>query len=63
MDATKRCDADRRKGDFGTPLPGAPNVGYRVPTKLLRFELWGAHKDLLPTGTCPEPCRDSKLAR
>ena len=27
----------------GTPLPGAPNVGYRVPAKPLRFELWGAH--------------------
>ena len=47
MDATKRWDEDPRKEDFSAPLPGVPNVGYRVPAKPLRFELWGAHKDLL----------------
>src|SRR3989337_637361 len=31
---------------FGAPLPGAPNVGFRVPAKPLRFEHRGAHKDL-----------------
>ena len=45
MDATKRWDADQRKEDFATPLPGAPNIGYRVPAKPLRFEHWGAHED------------------
>ena len=39
------------------------SVGYRVPEKPLRFELWGAHEDLLPTETRPEPRRDSRLAR
>ena len=38
-------------------------VGYRVPAKPLRFELWGAHEDLLPTETRPKPRRDSMLAR
>ena len=33
-------------------------VGYRVPVKPLRFELWGAHEDLLPTETRPQPRRD-----
>ena len=46
MDATKQWDADQRKEDFGAPLPGAPNVGFRVPVKPLRFEHWGAHEDL-----------------
>ena len=27
------------------PLPGAPNVGFRIPAKPLRFEHWGAHGD------------------
>ena len=39
---------DRWKESFGAPLPGAPNVGLRVPAKPLRFELWGAHEDLSP---------------
>ena len=36
--------------DSGAPLPGAPNVGSRVPAKPLRFELWGAREflSLLP---------------
>ena len=34
------------EGSFGAPLPGAPNVGFRVPAKPLRFKLWGEHKDL-----------------
>ena len=38
MDATKRWDADQRKEDFGAPLPGVPNFGYRVLAKPLRFE-------------------------
>ena len=37
---------DGRKSS-GAPLPGAPNVGYRVPTKPLRFEHWGVREDLL----------------
>ena len=45
MDATKQWDVDRRKESFGTPLPGAPNVGFRVPAKPLRFKHWGAHED------------------
>ena len=36
-----------------TPLPGAPNVGFRVPQTLEIFELWGVCGDLnlpsLPT--------------
>ena len=28
-------------------------VGYRVPAKPLRFELWGAREDLSPTAPCP----------
>ena len=28
-------------------------VGYWVPAKPLRFELWGAHEDLLPTDPRP----------
>ena len=27
----KRRNATRRKEDSGAPLPGAPNVGFRVP--------------------------------
>ena len=39
VDATKRWDANQWRKDFGAPLPGAPNVGYRVSEKPLRFEL------------------------
>ena len=39
-------DADRCEESFGAPLHGAPNVGFRVPAKPLRFEHWGAHEDL-----------------
>ena len=45
---TERRSADRRKGSYGAPLPGAPNVGCGVPAKPLRFELWGAHEVLSP---------------
>ena len=45
MDATKRWDANQWKEDFSAPLPGTPNVVFRVPEKPLRFEHWGAHKD------------------
>ena len=41
----KRRDADRREESLGSPLPSAPNVGFRVPAKPLSFEHWGAHKD------------------
>ena len=47
MDAMKRWDTDQRKEDSGTPLPGAPNVGYRVPAKPLRFKHWRVREDLL----------------
>ena len=58
MDATKRWNADRRKEDFGAPLPGAPNVIYRVLAKPLRFELWGAREDLSPTDLLPRHAAD-----
>ena len=41
----ERSNTEQRKKDSGAPLPGAPNVGYRVPAKPLRFELWGARED------------------
>ena len=51
---TKRQDAEQRKERFGAPLPGTPNVGFRVPAKPLRFEYWGAHEDLsLPRSLSP----------
>ena len=34
---------------LSAPLPGAPNVGFRVPAKPSRFEHWGAPKDLSPS--------------
>ena len=41
---------NRRKGSYGAPLPGAPNVGSGVPAEPLRFKLWGAREvlSLLP---------------
>ena len=30
---------------FGAPLPGTPNVGFRVSAKPLRFENWGVRED------------------
>ena len=41
------------KKSSGAPLPGAPNVGSRVPAKPSRFEHWGAHEDLPPTDPRP----------
>ena len=35
-------------------LNEAMSVGYRVPAKPLRFELWGAHEDLPPTDPRPK---------
>ena len=35
------------KQSFDAPLPGAPNVGFRVPQTLERFELWGACEELV----------------
>ena len=65
MGAKRSVGGERAEGrdSSGAPLPGAPNVGYRVPAKPLRFELWGAHEDLLPTETRPQPLRNSKLAQ
>ena len=36
------------EGNSDAPLPGAPNVGFRVPAKPLRSEHWGAHEDSPP---------------
>ena len=63
MDAMKRRNTDQRKEYSRAPLPGTPNVRYRVPAKPLWFELWGAHEDLLLIETRPQPRRDSKLER
>ena len=54
----RRARAERRQINWrgrgsGAPLPGAPNVGSRVLAKPLRFELWGARRDLLPTDLLP----------
>ena len=49
----ERWNAGQWKKDSGAPLPRAPNVRYRVLAKPLRFELWGAREDLLPTDPCP----------
>ena len=46
METMERGDAERRKGSFSAPVPGAPNVGSRVLAKPSRFEHWGAHEDL-----------------
>ena len=46
METMKQQDTERRKGSFGAPLPGAPNVGCGFPAKPLRFELWGVHEVL-----------------
>ena len=37
-------------------------VGYRVPAKPLRFELWGAHEDLSLPKHALSPAAISKLA-
>ena len=47
MDVAEQWYVDRPEKGFGAPLPGAPNVRYLVLTKPLRFELWGAHEDLV----------------
>ena len=44
-------------------VPLLVTVGYQVPAKPLRFELWGAHEDLLPTERRTPPRHDSKLER
>ena len=50
MRVERGADGERvdRRESSDAPLPGTPNVRYRVPAKPLRFELWGAHEDLLP---------------
>ena len=45
MEAVERQRVDRQKRGFDAPLPGVPNVGFRVPQTLERFELWGAHEE------------------
>ena len=46
MRVGRRSEAVRGGGrSFGAPLPGAPNVGFRVPAKPLRLEHWGAQED------------------
>ena len=42
------------------PLPGAPNVGFRVPAKPLRFEHWGAREDLPPIDPHPNLAKISR---
>ena len=32
-----------------SPVYKGVDVGFRVPVKPLRFEYWGAHKDLSPS--------------
>ena len=56
MKAKRGVDGERvdRRESSDAPLPSAPNVGYRVPAKPLRFELWGAHEDLPPTDPRPK---------
>ena len=56
MRAKRGVDGERVNGrdSSGAPLPGAPNVGYQVPAKPLRFELWDAREDLLPTDPRPK---------
>ena len=48
---------------YGAPLPGAPNVGSRVPAKPLMFELWGAREDLSLAGHALTRFAISRLAR
>ena len=45
MNLVECQNTDRREESFSAPLPGAPNVGFRVPAKPLRFKHWGAHED------------------
>ena len=53
MEAVERWQIDRRTRGSDAPLTGAPNVGFRVPQTLERFELWGVCEELnlpsLPT--------------
>ena len=46
MGTAKRWRIDWRKGGSDAPLPGAPNVGFRAPQTLDRFQLWGACEEL-----------------
>ena len=56
----ERVDGRRSSG---TPLPGTPNIGYRVPAKPLRFKHWGAHKDFPLPKHALSLAAISKLAR
>ena len=47
----------------GAPLPGAPNVGSRVPAKPSRFEHWGARGDFPPTDLRPSSLRSRGRTR
>ena len=63
LGTTEQLDAEGRKGSFGAPLPGAPNVGSRVPAKPSRFEHWGVREDLLPTDPRPSFLRSRGRTR
>ena len=56
-------DLEVEEEDSDAPLPGVPNVGFRDPATLERFELWGAWGDLnlpsLPTHNPPKPSASS----
>ena len=34
------------KEDFDSPIPGAPNIGFRAPQTRERFELWDVCEEL-----------------
>ena len=59
----QRHNLEVEEEDSDAPLPGAPNVGFRVPQTLERFELWGVCGNLnlpsLPTRNSPKPSTTS----
>ena len=67
MEAVEWWWVDRRKRGSDAPLPGAPNVEFRVPQTLERFELWGACEELslpyLPARRFPSLARRTQGTR
>ena len=63
LSASAASVVERQKESFGAPLPGAPNVGSRVPAKPSRFEHWGAHEDLPLPNHALNLAMISRLAR
>ena len=64
MEAVGKRGIDRRKRDSDAPLPGVPNVRFRVPQTLERFELWGACGDLnLPSLPTRDPLSLARRAQ